>query len=213
MHGWLKETWWRHIDAHIDIITDFRYLGAHITMRADCRSATMNKRLDTALQQLGRLRHVPATVQAKVHAILAKVYATAFYGIEAAYVAPGQIAKLTSAVIDVFKRRNNDYNVDLFFTTLTEEEQELDPMVQQLLRRVMQMRRTDVKKKGAEASMKRVIRKYAEKISTEIAGPSGITQGKGEMERSRANTLKHSRIPPRRTTTKTGIAKSTPWGP
>ena len=77
---------------------------------------------------------------------------------EAAHYTPGQVAKLTSAVIDVFKSRNNDYNVDQFFTTLTGDESERDPMVQQLVRRVMQIKRTAVKTKGAENRIRRTVR-------------------------------------------------------
>ena len=55
------------------------------------------------MQQLRRLRYCPATVEAKVKAIQAKIYAAAMYGIEAAEVPPAKVATLTAAVIDAFR--------------------------------------------------------------------------------------------------------------
>ena len=28
---WLQETWWSNIEANIEVVKDFRYLGAHLT--------------------------------------------------------------------------------------------------------------------------------------------------------------------------------------
>ena len=35
---WLAETIWDGISAKIDVVKDFRYLGAHITTKSNCRS-------------------------------------------------------------------------------------------------------------------------------------------------------------------------------
>ena len=42
--NWLKETMWKHIDSSIHVITDFRYLGAHLTTRQATNSSTLDKR-------------------------------------------------------------------------------------------------------------------------------------------------------------------------
>ena len=90
---WLQATTWDHIEAKIDVVTDFRYLGAHLTTRQSPTSSTMEARWDKALNQLKRLRYVPATAEAKVGIIIAKTYAAALYGIEAARVQPVKIAR------------------------------------------------------------------------------------------------------------------------
>ena len=92
--------------------------------------------------RLRKLRYCPATVKAKAKVILAKTVAAAMYGIEAAQVQPAKIAKLTAAVIDAFRSRNDNHNTDRFFATIAEERNELDPVVQILARRAMQIRRT-----------------------------------------------------------------------
>ena len=104
---------------------------------------------------------MPATVEAKANIIRAKTYAAALYGIEAAKVQPAKVAKLTAAVIDVFKSKNNNHNVDRFFATLGSEEKDLDPVVQIYGRRAMQIRRSSCKGSQAEKRNKGNLLKYA----------------------------------------------------
>ena len=47
---WLKETTWGHIHAKIDVVSDFRYLGAHLTTRLSPTSSTMDARWETGLE-------------------------------------------------------------------------------------------------------------------------------------------------------------------
>ena len=62
----------------------------------------MDNRWGKAKQQLKKLRFCPATAEAQI--ILSKIYAGAFYGVEAAGATPAKVASLTVAVIDVFKK-------------------------------------------------------------------------------------------------------------
>ena len=101
---WLKQTRWGNIDAEIEVVADLRYLGAHLTTKSSTSSGTLDKRWEKAAQQLRRLRYCPAECEAKVRVILNKVYAAAFYGVEAAQATPQKIAKLSAAVIDAFKQ-------------------------------------------------------------------------------------------------------------
>ena len=109
---WLEQTWWEGIQAKIQVVQDFRYLGAHLTVGSHCNSATQDERWQKACSQLKKLRFVPATTEAKVRAIHAKVYVSAMYGIEAAAVTPAKIATLAASVIDVFRSKNNIHNAD-----------------------------------------------------------------------------------------------------
>ena len=68
----------------------------------NCKSGTMEARWQKAIAQLKQLRYVPASMQAKVNIIHAKVFAAAFYGIEAASMPPAKMAKLAATIIDVF---------------------------------------------------------------------------------------------------------------
>ena len=75
--NWLKETMWKHIDSSIHVITDFRYLGAHLTTRQATNSSTLDNIWETAKQQLRKLRFCPAKAEAKAKVILSKIYAGA----------------------------------------------------------------------------------------------------------------------------------------
>ena len=41
--SWLKTTMWKHIGRCIEVIADFRYLGAHLTTRQATSSSTLDK--------------------------------------------------------------------------------------------------------------------------------------------------------------------------
>ena len=109
------------------MITDFRYLGAHLTTRHAANSSTLDKRWDKAKQQLRKLRYCPAKAEAKTRAIISKVYSGAMCGVEAASASPVKVASLTAAVIDVFKSRNNNHNANQFFSTISGSKNDLDP--------------------------------------------------------------------------------------
>ena len=159
---WLETTLWEQIDSSIEVISDFRYLGAHLTTRQATSSSTLDKRWDKAKQQLRRFRPCAASTEAKAKVIFAKVYVGAMYGIEAAITTPKKIGSLTAAVIDVFKSKNNNHTANQFFSTINESRSDLDPAAQIFARRVMQVRRTTCKKAKAEARFQKLLRLYVE---------------------------------------------------
>ena len=105
----LENTWWVSIEANIEVVKDFRYLGAHSTSGTTNRSLTICKRWDKAIQQLRKPKCCLATAEAKAKAIVVKVYAIALYGIEAAGITTSKVAQLTAAAIDVFRSRNDTH--------------------------------------------------------------------------------------------------------
>ena len=159
---WLAKTWWHHIDDTIEVVKDFRYLGAHLTAKTGCKSNTLEQRWEKAVHQLQRMKHIPATVEAKVRAIHTKVYAGGLYGIEASQLPISKVAKLAAMVINVFRSKNDDHNADRFFSTITSAKNEMDPMAQIFARRALQMRRTSAKKAEAPGKYERMMAKYAE---------------------------------------------------
>ena len=66
---WLADTWWEGIGAKIEVVKDFRYLGAHLTSGRTCTSSTLHKRWEKTYVQLKKLRYIPATTKAKLAAI------------------------------------------------------------------------------------------------------------------------------------------------
>ena len=112
------------------------------------------------MKQLRKLRYCPATVEAKAKAIMAKVYAAAFYGIEAAEVLVPKIVSLTAAVIEVCRSIYDKHNVIGSSPPSFVTKKEIDPMAQIFGRRAMQIRRAVCKRKGALEESKTIIGRY-----------------------------------------------------
>ena len=121
-----------------------------------------DKRWEKTYRQLKTLRLVPATMEAKVRIIHTKIYAAAMYGVEAAEVAPAKVARLAAAVIDACRSKNDNHTSNRFFTALTDNSKDLDPVVKILARMVLQIRRTACKKETMADKFKGMILKYAE---------------------------------------------------
>ena len=179
--AWLKDTWWSGIRSKIEVVDDFRYLGAHLTTKANCIRSTQEKRWANAQTQLEKLRYAQVSHEMKVRVIETKAYAVAMYGIEAAEVNVTKIAKLTTEVIDAFRSRNNDHNVDKFFSTISDDKQELDHNVQIFTRRAMQVRRACSKTEDAITEFKEMIWKYAEMNKEGRDWPKWFHPNKGEI--------------------------------
>ena len=40
---WLQDTWWEGIKSKLEVVDDFRYLGAHLSAKGNCVSSTLEK--------------------------------------------------------------------------------------------------------------------------------------------------------------------------
>ena len=58
---WLAETRWIEINAKIRTVDDLRYLGGHLSTKGNLKNPTLSCRLDKAIDQLRKLRYLPAT--------------------------------------------------------------------------------------------------------------------------------------------------------
>jgi hypothetical protein len=157
---WLHETWWPHIDSHIDVVNDFRYLGAHLSAGSGRTSRTLKQRWAQAIIQLRRLKHCPSDAISKTRAITAKIYAAAFYGVEASGINDREVAQMSVAVIDVYRSRNNKHDADSFYATNGSEAKDIDPNSQILSRRVMQIRRNYCKQGSKVHQSQAIMRRY-----------------------------------------------------
>ena len=159
------------------------------------------------MQQLRKLRYCLATVEAKAKAILSKVYAAAFYGIEAAEGPAADGASLTAAIIDVFWSRNDNRHVGWFFSAFLGDKKEIDPMAQIFVRRAMQIRRAICKRKGALEQFKTILGKYASRCKDQQ--PKWYYQDPGQE--GMPPTCNH--IPPPKPMHRIGMMRSKRWDP
>ena len=57
--SWLRKTTWKFIGTTIDVVTDFRYLGAHVTTRNVPTSATLDARWEKGLHSIKATQVLP----------------------------------------------------------------------------------------------------------------------------------------------------------
>ena len=50
---WLRETWWSHIQGHIEVVDDFRYLGWHLSTQMTRKHTTLVERWQKAMLSSG----------------------------------------------------------------------------------------------------------------------------------------------------------------
>lgn len=85
------------------MVGGFRYFGVHLSINLTKRYTTLEDRVARALAPLRKLRFVQATLLGKAKAIRVKIYAGLFYGTEASDLKESHLARISAAVIDVFK--------------------------------------------------------------------------------------------------------------
>ena len=107
------------------------------------------------------------------------------------------MAKLSAAVIDTFRHKNNDHNADRFFATTSKIQNDLDPVAQTFVRRVLQIRRTVSKNTGDTARYKRLLQQYAEKHKKGEEWPKWYYHVRDEEQ---GETLQYPRGQPHPTT-------------
>lgn len=147
---WFKNTLWKHIDCSIEVIADFRYLGAHLTTRQATSSSTLGKRWEKAKQQLRRSRYCPTIPEAKAKGHPRKSLCR---------------GHLRSGSGECYSKENQEYcccshrrlqeqkqqsQCQPVLLHNNQEQNDLDPDAQIFARRVMQIRRTACKKAIAE---------------------------------------------------------------
>ena len=90
------------------------------------------------------------------------------YGIEGSDVTEKMVAKMAAAVMDVFRSSNDAHDADWMFIALSNgTAKEVDPIVQLLTRRCLELRRAVFKRPGTRAKAQKIRKIYAQK------GPNG----------------------------------------
>ena len=158
---WLEETWWKKIQSNITVVKDMRYLGGHLSTTTRMSRATIEARCEVGLVQSTKLRYVVAASDDKVKAILTKVFAGIMYGIEGSDITEAMAARISAAVIDVFRHKNDFHDADWFYTMISNgATSELGPIIQILLRRCLEFRRAICKRPRSLARAQIILEKY-----------------------------------------------------
>ena len=117
-----------------------RDLGGAINTTAKQQSNVLNDRIGAALATLRRFRFLPHDADTKAQFIHIKVLAGALYGIECSEPSGAMIQKLQSAIVDALGFHSARACNAIAFE-LSAKNSDIDPHVQQLLRRTTMFRR------------------------------------------------------------------------
>ena len=138
-------------------------MGGHLSTTKKMSRETIEARCEVGLNQLAKLRYTAAETEDKVKAISNKVYAGMLYGIEGSDITEAMTAKISAAVIDVFRNRNDIHDADWFFTAISNgSSKELDPTVQILVRRCLEFRRAICKRPKTLAKAQTIFASYVQ---------------------------------------------------
>lgn len=148
------------MQAKVPVVSDFRYLGIHLNTSGNRRAATLDSRAERACAQLVRAARAAAAPKSKANNIRVKIQAGALYGIEGTDYTDKQIARLSAKTIDVFKKRNNRYDLDWWYATCSHGP-DLDMALQIFVRRVIGFRRAYAKQPYQQTKLRNIIRLYA----------------------------------------------------
>ncbi len=143
------------------------YLGAKLCTTLIQRNTTLVTRWQKALAQLKRLKFLHPDQPSKIKAVMVKVFAGLFYGVEGNDLTSRQVAMLAAAVLDVFRSRNDIHDADWFYVTLNDNtNRDLDPVTQILTRRCLQLRRAICKRPHLKQTLAKAMRLYAKASTT-----------------------------------------------
>lgn len=174
---WLEDTTWIAINAKIKVVNDLRHLGGHISTNDNMSNSTLNDRMSNGINQLHKLRYLPAAHEDKTKIILSKMFPGCFYGIECGDLNSKQLASLSAAVVNAFYPHNDNHDTELTLQAITNfTHKDIDPLSYIFKRRIMELRRLISKDKGKIIDTLDIIALYAEaaKKATIITGAPGL---------------------------------------
>ncbi len=92
----LKDFWWKAVDAKIGVVNDIRDLGAHLNVSAHHIGTILTNRMIAALPKVQRLAWLPLLLCAKVDMALMGVLSGALYGCEATHASETPLSNLSA---------------------------------------------------------------------------------------------------------------------
>ena len=142
---WLGSTFWETIQAPIQVVQQFRYLGAAISVSGRYRAETLRDRFAAATAMLGRVCKLPVSRSHKAKIIRTKIFPAALYGSEVAQPTEKDIAKLSVAIAKTVANNTTNHDIDWIFSTASRGK-DLDPIANLAARKVTMLRRAIAKR-------------------------------------------------------------------
>ena len=160
---WLKKTWWPYIHTNISVVKHMTYVGAHLSTTAARKNNTLVDRWDDVCLQLSKLMHTADDDEAKITATFGKVFVGTMYGIEGTDISDSMVGKIAAVVLDAFRSKHDIRDADWMFTSISNgSNKEVEPQVQILVRRCLELRGAICKRPKTMAKAKTILQKSVE---------------------------------------------------
>ena len=155
----LRTLQWDGQGTRIAVVTHFRDLGTHVAMDLTGNATTITSRLRKATVMTRRLKWLPIPKEEKAKAIRTTILPGALYGTEPVKCNAQELQALRSAIVDAIGPRSTRRCMAMVFEACSAGG-DLDPMVQQLVRKVMLMKRIMAKYPQTKIKVKSAICAY-----------------------------------------------------
>lgn len=187
---WLEQSEWEATPGKgIEVVSDFRYLGSHMTASGKANTTTNKKRIKTGILQCGKLKRPPIDRKKKASTVRTEVYAGALYGAEVVQIPERQMADLSRAVIQILTNKGTNQDLDSTFAACSWGD-DLDPVVQVLVKACMALRRAIAKRPHSKIHYQKTHKLYVQ-IGAEGATTSNDYQAQANGELANLEPAPH----------------------
>ena len=157
---WLKEVTWPTTAGKIQVVDDFKYLGAQVSMGTKISAKVITRRFLKAARMARKIGALNLSRTQREVTIMTKILPFALYGIEQANPTESSIKELTAAILDALVGKGAKRSVDLTFCTVRLGGRELDPAVLIVTNRVLALRRAQARREETKEEAQKLIRMY-----------------------------------------------------
>ena len=142
---WIKHTYWKTIKSGIQVVDNFRYLGAHVAIGGKSTAATLKKRIREGIATLRKIAKLPVSRAHKAAIIRVKVFAAAFYCSEVSQIPERDLADFAVATANAVANHTRHHDIDWLFTTCSRGA-DLDIITNTIARKCTLLRRSAAKR-------------------------------------------------------------------
>ena len=167
---WLKNTFWKKLGTAIEVVDNFRYLGAHVNVSGKNTAETLRQRFKKGVSMLMKIARLPVDRAHKAMIIRTKVFAATFYGSEVAQPTEKDIATFAAATAQAIANKTTHHDIDMLFSTCSRGA-DLDVIPNLVARKCTMLRRAIAKRPHEVHIFHDIVKLHIQK------GTAGATMG------------------------------------
>ena len=171
----LRDHIWNDSGLKLPVKNHFRDLGTHLCLDHSGAGVTLTDRIREATKMAKKLKYLPMSIKDKCQIIRSNVLSAGLYGVEFVKGSRTALHDLRTAIVDTIGARSAKRST-MATCEFSPKGADLDPCVQETLRRVTLFRRMITKHPNAQGKIRLLIKKYLQSGNVEgkAVGPVGF---------------------------------------